>query len=84
MAIIRRTVENIRRMKPRVNRAKITATTEADIRRHMSEDGENESYIAERAARADIPKALRILKRAGVGRRPVKGDELPRSVRKQR
>jgi hypothetical protein len=36
-----------------------------------------ESYIAERAARADVPKALRILKRAGVGRPPVKGDELP-------
>ena len=43
-----------------------------------------ESYIAERAARADIPKALRILKRAAVGRRPVKGDELPQSSRKQR
>ena len=37
-----------------------------------------ESYIAERAARADIPKALGILKRAGVGRRPMKGDELQR------
>ena len=43
-----------------------------------------ESYIAERAARANIPKALRILKRAGVGRRPVKGDKLSRSTRKQR
>lgn len=43
-----------------------------------------ESYIAERAARADIPKALRILKRAGAGRRPVKGDELSRAPRKQR
>jgi HicB family len=43
-----------------------------------------ESYIAERAARANIPKALRILKRAGVGRRPVKGDEPARSARKQR
>ena len=39
MAIIRRTMENIRRMKPRINRAKIDATTEADIRRHMREDG---------------------------------------------
>ena len=36
-----------------------------------------ESYIAERAARADVPKALRVLKRAGVGRTPVKGDEIP-------
>jgi hypothetical protein len=41
-----------------------------------------ESYIAERAARAEVPKALRILKRAGVGRRPVKADELARSKRK--
>ena len=47
MAIIRRTVENIRQMKPRINRAKIAATTEADIRRHMSEDGEDESDFAD-------------------------------------
>ena len=33
-------------------------------------------YFAERAARADIPGALAILARAGVGKRPVKGDEL--------
>ena len=43
-----------------------------------------ESYIAERAARADIPKALQILKRAGVGRPPVPGDELSRPKRKRR
>lgn len=36
-----------------------------------------ESYFAERAARADIPEALRILSRAGKGKPPVKGDELP-------
>jgi putative transcriptional regulator len=47
MAIIRRTMENIRRMKPRINRAKIAAATEADIRRHMSEDGEDESDFAD-------------------------------------
>jgi len=35
-----------------------------------------ESYFAERAARADIPKALEILKRAGVGNPPVPGVEL--------
>ena len=40
-----------------------------------------ESYIAERAARANIPMALDILKRAGVGRRPMKSDELSRSTR---
>jgi hypothetical protein len=43
-----------------------------------------ESYIAERAARADIPKALRILKRAGVGRPPMKGDERPARKGKRR
>lgn len=34
-----------------------------------------ESYLQERAARADIPRALDILKRAGLGRPPTKGDE---------
>ncbi|MER9125015.1 toxin-antitoxin system HicB family antitoxin [Mesorhizobium sp. M0959] len=36
-----------------------------------------ENYFQERAARADIPKALDILKRAGKGKAPIKGDELP-------
>ena len=35
-----------------------------------------ETYFAERAARADVPKALAILKRAGAGAKPVKGDGL--------
>jgi hypothetical protein len=43
-----------------------------------------ETYIAERAARADIPRALKILRRAGVGRRPVKGDELQGAGKKSR
>ena len=47
MAIIRRTMENIRRMKPRINRAKIDATTEADIRRHMREDGQDRNGVAD-------------------------------------
>ena len=42
-----------------------------------------ERTIAERAARANIPKALRILRRAGVGRPPMKGDEM-RGRRKRR
>jgi hypothetical protein len=41
-----------------------------------------ESYIAERSARADIPKALDILKRAGVGRMPIRGDEMPEAKSK--
>ncbi|HSI01187.1 MAG TPA: toxin-antitoxin system HicB family antitoxin [Reyranella sp.] len=43
-----------------------------------------ESYIAERAARASIPKALAILKRAGVGKPPMKGDELSEPRRQRR
>ncbi|MFN8683593.1 toxin-antitoxin system HicB family antitoxin [Paracoccus sp. P2] len=35
-----------------------------------------ESYFEERAARADIPKALDVLKRAGKGRKPMLGDEM--------
>jgi hypothetical protein len=36
-----------------------------------------ETYFAERARRASLPKALKILKRAGAGKPPVKGDEVP-------
>ncbi|MDB5556291.1 MAG: hypothetical protein JWL86_6275 [Rhizobium sp.] len=35
-----------------------------------------ESYIGQRAARADIPKALDILSRAGKGKPTMQGDEL--------
>lgn len=41
-----------------------------------------ETYLAGRAAHADIPKALDILKRAGVGRAPVKGDALAKRKRR--
>jgi hypothetical protein len=37
----------------------------------------NSKYSAERAARGDIAKALRVLKRAGRGQPPLAGDELP-------
>jgi hypothetical protein len=43
-----------------------------------------ESYIAERAARADLPKALQVLRRSGRDRAPVKGDEMPKAKRKRR
>ena len=36
-----------------------------------------EQYFAERGARGDVPGAHRILERAGVGRPPVPGDEVP-------
>jgi hypothetical protein len=35
-----------------------------------------EEYFAERAAKGDVKKALRVLKRAGKGNPPVPGDEL--------
>jgi hypothetical protein len=41
-----------------------------------------EKYFAERAARADIPRALAILRRAGVGNPPVKGDNLRRAKKR--
>ena len=40
MAIVHRTMEQIRRMKPKTDRTKINKTTDADIRRHMIEDGQ--------------------------------------------
>jgi len=39
-------------------------------------------YFTARAARADIPKALKVLKRAGVGKPPTKRDELPPKKKK--
>ena len=42
-----------------------------------------EKYFADRAARANIPKALAILKRAGIGNPPMKGDKLLRRARKR-
>jgi hypothetical protein len=41
-----------------------------------------EKYFTERAARADLPKALGILKRAGAGNPPIKGDK-PRRAKKR-
>ena len=42
-----------------------------------------EDYFGERGARANISNALKILRRAGAGNPPIKGDELPRK-RKRR
>jgi len=42
-----------------------------------------EDYFSRRAARANLPKALRILKRADAGNPLMKGDEL-RSKRRRR
>jgi len=45
MVVVRRTMESIRRMKPRVDRARIAATSEADIRRHMREDAHEDGPL---------------------------------------
>jgi putative transcriptional regulator len=57
MALVRRTMEDIRRLKPRLNRAKINATTETDIRRHMREDNHDDAHGA--FAPVIPPQALR-------------------------
>lgn len=36
-----------------------------------------ESYFQERAVRANVSRAFEILRRAGVGKPPMRGDELP-------
>jgi hypothetical protein len=38
------------------------------------------AFFAERAKRADIPRALEILRKAGAGNPPMEGDELPEGV----
>lgn len=46
MANVRRTLDSIRKLKPRIDRARIAATTEADIRRQMREDGQEDADLA--------------------------------------
>jgi hypothetical protein len=41
-----------------------------------------EDYFGQGAARANLPKALKILKRAGVGNPPMKGDKLKSKTRR--
>jgi hypothetical protein len=40
---------------------------------------EASNYIAIRAKRANLPRALEILRKAGTGNPPMEGDELPES-----
>jgi len=42
-----------------------------------------EDYFSQRAARANVPKALRILKRAGAGNPSMKDDELSSKRRRR-
>jgi putative transcriptional regulator len=44
MAITRKSLKEIRASRPRFDRRKLASTTEADIRRHMVEDGEDPGH----------------------------------------
>ena len=81
MAIIRRTMEDIRRMKPRINRAKIDATTEADIRRHMREDERLDAIIDRAVKRLIYTKGMKqMLGQAGAERVDIQ----PRAIAARR
>ncbi|HJU09685.1 MAG TPA: hypothetical protein VJ728_02350 [Candidatus Binataceae bacterium] len=43
-----------------------------------------EAYFRERAARADIPGALKLLDRLGIGNAPARGDRIAQFTRKKR
>ncbi len=43
-----------------------------------------ESYFRERAARADIPGALKVLERLGIGNAPLPDDRMPELSQTQR
>jgi putative transcriptional regulator len=59
MAIVHRTLDQIRRMKSKTNRAKINRMTESDIRRYMIEDGQDPKSDLSRFAPVIPPQLLR-------------------------
>jgi putative transcriptional regulator len=63
MAITKMTADAIKARPSRRNRAKIEATTEADIRRQMIEDGENPD---EEVSESDVISPWHIRKRLGM------------------
>ena len=68
-----------------VTRALAPASRQQRIQKSAASALRTADYFTTRAARADIPKALKVLKRAGVGKPPTKGDELaPKKKRAKR
>lgn len=59
MAIVRKSLNDIRSARPRIDRARIAATTDSDIRRHMVEDGEDPGRTPG-LRDSTTPKAVRI------------------------
>ena len=64
MAVVRKTLEQVRSSRPRVNRSRIAATTERDIRRHAMEDGQNPDGDLTVFEPAALPQEIR--KRLGM------------------
>jgi putative transcriptional regulator len=60
-----------------VTRALAPVRGQKHIQRSTASTFQTADYFTARAAHADIPKALKVLNRAGVGEPPIKGDELP-------
>jgi putative transcriptional regulator len=68
-----------------VSRALAPVRGQKHIQKSTVSTFQTSDYFSARAARADIPKALKVLKRAGVGKPPTKGDELaPKKKRAKR
>jgi putative transcriptional regulator len=64
MALVRRTLDRIRRLRPKIDRAKLDAASEVDIRRHMIEDGQDPAGNLAGFAPVIPPQVLR--KRLGM------------------
>ena len=58
MAMVRKSLKSIKTSKPKIDRAKVSRTTEKDIARHMREDGENPDY-APRVEDVFTPQVIR-------------------------
>jgi putative transcriptional regulator len=63
VAVVRRTLEQIKASKPKADWKKVRATTDADIRRHMTEDSEDPDHIP---ALEDVCTPQVIRKRLGM------------------
>src|SRR3954467_3164676 len=59
MAIVRRSLDDIRAARPKINRAKIAATTERDIRRHQIKDGEAPDVPLHEFELSVLPRVVR-------------------------
>jgi putative transcriptional regulator len=63
MAVVRKSLKEIKAGKPKFDTERFNATTEEDIRRHMIEDGENPDHVV-RAEDIHTPQVIR--KRLGM------------------